>query len=243
MVAAAPPVPLLILRMRASGRLAEIVPKDGEEVVVEPPDAAVETVFAGCAVGAVVVFGEPCVEGCVVEGLEAGAVAGDDDDTRSALRLIRPPDRVAPPPGAGTDWLTVVVCVETGGGAEDAVDEVVEVPLLEGCGLDAARTAVAAALSLVVVVVVVLVDPLLLLPEEEPEPLDVLLPEEPEPLDVLLPDEPEPLDVLLPDEPEPEPLELPPDDEPLGVPCRNTKVLPLLAKSVAVATVTLVPLP
>ena len=71
----------------------------------------------------------------------------------------------------------------------------------------------------------------------------MLLPDEPEPLDVLLPDEPEPLDVLLPDEPEPEPLELPPDDEPLGVPCRNTKVLPLLAKSVAVATVTLVPMP
>ena len=104
MVAAALPVPLLTLRMRASGRLAETVPKDGEEVVVEPPVAAVEAVFAGCAVvGVVVVVGEPCAEGCVVEGLEDGGVTGDGDvDTRSALRWIRPPDSVAPPPGTGT---------------------------------------------------------------------------------------------------------------------------------------------
>ena len=49
---------------------------------------------------------------------------------------------------------------------------------------------------------------------------------------MLLPeDDPEPLEVLLP------------EDEPLGEPSRNTKVLPLVAKSVAVATVTLLPLP
>ena len=82
------PVPLLTLRIRASGRLAETVPKDGEEVVVEPPVPAVEAVFAGCAVvGVVVVVGEPCVEGCVVEALEDGGLTGDGDvDARSALR-------------------------------------------------------------------------------------------------------------------------------------------------------------
>ena len=108
MVAAALPVPLLTLRMRASGRLAETVPKDGEEVVVEPPVVAVEAVVAGCAVVGVVVAvvgvdGEPWGEDGVVAALEDGAVtAGGDNDTRSALRRIKPPESVAPPPGTET---------------------------------------------------------------------------------------------------------------------------------------------
>ena len=89
--------------------------------------------------------------------------------------------------------------METGGGAEGAVDDepddVPEVPLLEGGGFVAARTAVAAALSVVVVVGVVLVEPLELPLEDEP--LELLpedeLPLEDDPLELLPEDELPPL--------------------------------------------------
>ena len=104
--------------------------------------------------------------------------------------------------------------METGGGAEGAVEveDVVEVPLLDGGGLVAARTAVAAALSVVDVGSGVLVDPLLLpLPDDELPPL-------------LLDDDDE-LELPLLDDELPPPLL---DDDELELPLLDDELPPLL---------------